>query len=175
MERLQEAAAEGRIDFAELDTRLEKALGAKTQGELAPLTADLPSVPDPREAEPLVLKGGMHGVRRTGPWQVPPRITAHGGMAGVVLDFTMTTCRLPEVQVEAHGEMAGVVIIIPEGWAADTYGVQPGLGAVRDKTTPERRPGTPMIRVTGTGGTAGVVVRHLSARELRKLERKKTR
>ncbi|GAA3077419.1 hypothetical protein GCM10020000_73790 [Streptomyces olivoverticillatus] len=77
VERLQEAAAEGRIDFAELDTRLEKALGAKTQGELSPLTADLPSVPDPREAEPLVLKGGMHGVRRTGPWQVPPRASPH--------------------------------------------------------------------------------------------------
>ncbi|WP_435847187.1 DUF1707 SHOCT-like domain-containing protein [Streptomyces chrestomyceticus] len=41
--RLREAAAEGRIDLAELDDRLEGALTAKTCADLAPLTADLPT------------------------------------------------------------------------------------------------------------------------------------
>ncbi|MFC7644310.1 DUF1707 domain-containing protein [Streptosporangium lutulentum] len=36
VERLSEAAAEGRIDLTELDTRLEQALNARTYADLAP-------------------------------------------------------------------------------------------------------------------------------------------
>ncbi|MFH9420964.1 DUF1707 domain-containing protein [Streptomyces sp. NPDC017529] len=175
VEQLREAAAEGRIDLAELDTRLEQALTAKTFADLAPLTADLPTgatLLGP--GEPLVLRGGFHGVARTGRWQVPAHVTAHGGMGGVRLDFTRAECRLPEVEVEVHGEMAGVTVVLPEGWAADTDGVATGMGTVKDKTTPERLPGTPLIRLTGTAGMAGVVVRHPSARERRQLKRDRT-
>jgi hypothetical protein len=45
-ERLRAAAGEGRLDVAELDERLSAAYGAKTLGELEPLTADLgPATP----------------------------------------------------------------------------------------------------------------------------------
>ena len=40
--RLRDAAGEGRLDVAELDERLERAYAARTRGELAELTADLP-------------------------------------------------------------------------------------------------------------------------------------
>ncbi|MEN2419297.1 DUF1707 domain-containing protein [Streptomyces rimosus] len=172
VEQLREAAAEGRLDLDELEERLEQALTAKTFADLAPLTADLPrsaSVLDP--GEPLVLKGGFHGAARTGRWRVPARITAHGGMGGVRLDFTRTECRLPEVEVEVYGEMAGVTVIIPEGWAADTDGITTGTGALRNKTTPDRLPDTPLIRLTGSVGMAGVVIRHPNARERRALKR----
>jgi uncharacterized protein DUF1707 len=170
-ERLREAAAEGRIDLAELDTRLERALTAKTYAELAPLTADLPPVTPPDPGKPLVLRGGLHGARRVGRWQVPAQVTAYGGMGGVRIDFTRTICGLPEVAVEVHGEMAGVTVVIPEGWAADSDGVDPGLGGLKDKTTPDRLPGTPLIRLTGSGGPAGVVIRHPNRWERRKLRR----
>ncbi|MEV5592589.1 DUF1707 domain-containing protein [Streptomyces sp. NPDC052496] len=176
VERLGEAAAEGRIDLAELDERLEQALTAKTFADLAPLTADLPravSVTDP--GEPLVLKGGFHGASRTGRWEVPAHITAHGGMGGVRLDFTRTECRLPEVEVEVHGEMAGVTVVIPEEWAADTAGIATGLGALRDRTTPERHPDTPLIRLSGSVGMAGVIVRHPNTRERRLLKRERSK
>jgi hypothetical protein len=42
MEWLRHHAGEGRIDLDELDDRLERAASAKTVGELAALTADLP-------------------------------------------------------------------------------------------------------------------------------------
>ncbi|HET6297448.1 MAG TPA: DUF1707 domain-containing protein [Kribbella sp.] len=167
VERLRDAAAEGRIDISELDDRLAQALNAKTLAELTPLTADLPSVGGTASGKPLVLNGGLHGAKRTGPWRVPPHITAHGGLAGVKLDFTQVDCRLPEVTVEAHGEMAGVVIVIPTSWAVDTD----GISGVKDKTTPDRLPGTPLIHLTGTAGLAGVVVRHPNLRERRKLKR----
>ncbi|AXK33983.1 DUF1707 domain-containing protein [Streptomyces armeniacus] len=171
VERLQEAAAEGRLDMAELDERVERALTAKTHADLAPLTADLPVPEVPAPAEPLVLKGGMQGVSRTGRWNVPSHITVRGGMGGAALDFTRTECRLSDVEIDVNGEMAGVTIVIPDEWAADVTGADPGIGNVKDRTTPERAPGTPLIRLTGTGGMAGVTIRHPNRWERRKLRK----
>lgn len=72
VEQLREAAAEGRIDMDELDTRLGQALSAKTYAELAPLTEDLVPI-EVATGEPLVLKGGVHGMTRAGVWKVPRR------------------------------------------------------------------------------------------------------
>jgi Domain of unknown function (DUF1707) len=47
---LHSAFAEGRLDVTELDERVTSAYAAKTLGELAPLTADLPA---PYPAAPL--------------------------------------------------------------------------------------------------------------------------
>lgn len=170
VEQLRDAAAEGRIDLDELDTRLERALRSRTHAELAVLTADLPRPPSVADQPPLVLKGGWHGMSR-GPerWEVPGRVIAHGGMAGVKIDFSRVECRLPEVAVEAFGETAGVTIVIPDGWVAETSGMDPGLGGLTDRTTPDRRAGTPLLRLTGVGGLAGVVIRHPNRWERRKL------
>ncbi|MGW4022655.1 DUF1707 SHOCT-like domain-containing protein [Streptomyces sp. NPDC005009] len=171
VEQLRDAAAEGRIDFDELDSRLEQALTSKTHAELAVLTADLPKADSPASRPPLVLKGGVYGASRgPGRWEVPGHVTAHGGVGGVKLDFTRVECRLTEVVVEAHGEVSGVTIVIPDGWVADTGGMDPGIGGLTDKTTPDLLPGTPLIRLAGTGGTGGVVIRHPNRRERRKLE-----
>jgi hypothetical protein len=170
VEQLRDAAAEGRIDLDELDSRLEQALTSKTYAELAVLTADLPRPKSSESQPPLVLKGGMYGASRgPGRWEVPRHVIARAGMGGVKIDFTRVECHLTEVAVEAHGETSGVTIVIPDSWAADTSGMDPGIGGLKDKTTPDRLPGTPLIRLTGSGGMAGVVIRHPSRRERRKL------
>ncbi|MFI8204921.1 DUF1707 domain-containing protein [Streptomyces sp. NPDC085937] len=170
VEQLRDAAAEGRIDLDELDERLERALTAKTYAELDALTADLPKPSAPTDLPPLELKGGLHGASR-GParWEVPAQVIARGGLAGVKLDFSRAECRFTEVTVEAYGEAAGVTIVLPDGWAADTTAMDPGIGGLKDTTTPDRLPGTPLIRLTGSGGMAGVVIRHPNRWERRKL------
>ncbi|MFE6700615.1 DUF1707 domain-containing protein [Streptomyces sp. NPDC057718] len=182
VEQLRDAAAEGRIDLDELDSRLEQALTSKTYAELAVLTADLPQSLSSAAAAaaenlpPLMLKGGMYGASRgPGRWEVPGHVIAHAGVGGVSLDFTRVECRLTEVVVEAYGETSGVTIVIPDGWATDTTGMDPGFGGVKDKTTSDRLPGTPLIRLTGSGGMAGVVIRHPNKRERRKLDGNSTR
>ncbi|MFJ6440600.1 DUF1707 domain-containing protein [Streptomyces sp. NPDC091649] len=171
VEQLRDAAAEGRIDLDELDSRLEQALTSKTYAELAVLTADLPGPKALEDQRPLVLKGGMYGASRgPGRWEVPGHVIARGGVGGVKVDFTRVECRLSEVTVEAYGEAAGVTIVVPGSWAVDTSGMDPGIGGLTDKTTPDRLPGTPLIRLTGSGGMAGVVIRHPNRRELRKLD-----
>ncbi|MEV4083992.1 DUF1707 domain-containing protein [Nonomuraea fuscirosea] len=170
VERLNTAAVEGRIDLDELDARLDLALNAKTYADLARLTADLP--PDvPVNQEPLILKGGMHGVTRSGRWEVPGHIIIHGGMGAAKLDFTQVECRLPEIRIEAEGQMGGITIIIPDGWTADTSRMDGGLGGFKDKTTSQRLPRTPLVRLSGTGGAGGVVIRHRNAWERRKQRR----
>jgi hypothetical protein len=46
-DRLREAAGDGRLEPDELEERLESAYGARTRGELARLTEDLPEGPRP--------------------------------------------------------------------------------------------------------------------------------
>ncbi|MGW7411247.1 DUF1707 SHOCT-like domain-containing protein [Streptomyces sp. NPDC054863] len=173
VEQLREAAAEGRLDLDELGERLGLALGAKTVAELGPLTEDL--VPEPMfgaaDGEPLALKGGLHGVSRTGKWRVPARIVASGGMGGVRLDFTQAEVRVRQIEVEVYGEMAGVTLVVPEGWVVNTDAVDPGIGGMRNRTTGDRLPGTPLVRLFGAGGMAGVIVRHPGRWERRKLRR----
>ncbi len=166
---LQEAAADGRIDLDELGTRLEVALAARTHAELAPLTADLLPVMPP--AQPLLVKGGMAGAVRDGIWRVPAQIRAYGGLGGVKIDFTRVECRLRVVEVEVNGGAGGVEIVVPDGWVVETGEVDPGLAGLRNRTTAERLPGSPLIRLSGDCGMGGVTVRHPERGERRKLQR----
>jgi hypothetical protein len=51
-ERLRSAAGEGRLTPAELEERLERVFSARTDAELEPLVADLPSPPrEPRRPD----------------------------------------------------------------------------------------------------------------------------
>ncbi|MFC3999111.1 DUF1707 domain-containing protein [Nocardiopsis sediminis] len=55
--RLSTALSEGRLDLAEYNLRLDAAMSARTQGELVPLTTDLPaaSAAEPDPAAPVDL------------------------------------------------------------------------------------------------------------------------
>ncbi len=51
-EALSRHFGDGRLDRAEFDERMGKAMAAKTRGELAGLLRDLPPLPDPRSESP---------------------------------------------------------------------------------------------------------------------------
>ena len=61
---LREAAAEGRIDFAELDERLHGVFSARTYAELPPLVSDLPGV---RVPSPVTQTTPARGPAADGP------------------------------------------------------------------------------------------------------------
>jgi hypothetical protein len=60
-EVLRQAAGEGRLDFDELDERLELTFGAKTYADLIPITADL--YPMPPQHPPTVSGRQMRSIR----------------------------------------------------------------------------------------------------------------
>src|SRR4029077_4539083 len=89
-EVLREAAGEGRIDFEELDQRLDATYAARTYADLVPITLDLPATPTPgvpahpTAANPAPVAPGpaeerhlaiMGGFDRKGAWVVPQQMT----------------------------------------------------------------------------------------------------
>ncbi|MEU4872065.1 DUF1707 domain-containing protein [Streptomyces sp. NPDC021608] len=88
VDELRVAAGDGRLDAEELDSRLERALSARTLGELAELTADLPASAMAKAKDVLVV--GQHGGRyvREGRWYVPARIELRSQHSRVTLDFS---------------------------------------------------------------------------------------
>jgi hypothetical protein len=64
VDALRMAGGDGRLSAEELDTRLESALSARTLGELAALTADLPIAPAAKGKDVLVVE--QHGGRYYG-------------------------------------------------------------------------------------------------------------
>src|SRR5688500_871242 len=100
-EVLRQAAGEGRIDFHELDERLEAAHSPKTYADRVPITADLPArqgaqapVPVTRPSAPVVPGSRydssiaiMSETKRQGAWLVPEQHTAFALMGSVVLDL----------------------------------------------------------------------------------------
>src|ERR1700721_4883867 len=78
-EQLRVAAGDGRLTAEELDERLEAALTARTYGELAGLTTDLPAIPDfgpgapvpePKDLARIDCRGSS--VKRDGRWLRAP-------------------------------------------------------------------------------------------------------
>lgn len=116
---LRVAAGDGRLTADELDERLERALSARTYGELAALTEDLPAVPgagpaaDPKKV--LRIERAGSNVRRDGSWVVPERIELLVTAGNVVLDFAQAVIALPSLQVHAIVRGGNLTLITRPG------------------------------------------------------------
>ncbi|MGD9483378.1 DUF1707 domain-containing protein [Streptomyces sp. TRM70308] len=172
-DRLREAAGDGRLDLEELEERLERAFSAKTYGELAPLTADLPGAPPPgapglRAEEPLVLHAGAGDVTQTGHWHVPRHISATSLMGNVKIDFSQAECHVREVLLEVRVPIGDVTIVVPQGWTVRAHGVRAYVGSVRNKVIDPPTDGAPTLEVTGSVGMGNVRFRYPNRWELRR-------
>ncbi|QUC58987.1 DUF1707 domain-containing protein [Streptomyces sp. A2-16] len=128
VEVLRVAAGDGRLDAEELDARLESALSARTLGELAGLTADLPIPPSlVKGSDVLVVE--QHGGKyvREGRWTVPARIALRTQLCRVTFDFTHAAITSDVLRIEAdmtHGKLifAGARdLVIDTGGLGLTY------------------------------------------------------
>ena len=173
-ELLREAAGEGRLDIEELDERLEAAYRAKTYGDLVPLTADLPlgAPQDSPATAPLAsVPGGpairydssvaiLGGTSRRGLWEVGPIHTAFALMGGVDIDLRQARFTARETVIRAYGIWSGIDIYVNAYTRVivDGVGIMGGFDQARDKVTPELRPDSPLVRVSGFALMAGVTV-----------------
>lgn len=121
---LRVAAGEGRLTSDELDDRLERALSARTYGELAALTEDLPTArgagtgADPKKV--LRIERAGTNVRRDGSWVVPERIELRVTAGNVVLDFTQAVIALPSLQIHAIVRGGNLKLITRPGIVVNT-------------------------------------------------------
>ena len=133
IELLRAAVADGRLDPAEFDERLDAALAARTIEALAPLTADLVAVPGSVGALTLPLAGTpaapaaevvtideRHGsVRRDGRWTLPHRLVLRTAWCDVMLDLTNAVRSRPELVIELRVRGGNVELVLAPGMVVD--------------------------------------------------------
>lgn len=179
-EVLRDALAEGRLDMAEFEERLDAAYKARTYGELAPLTRDLPAA---QAAAPAVslhkapvengswsgrVVGGegssswavaiMSGFQRKGAWTVPRRFTCFSFWGGGEIDLREANFADREVEINCVAIMGGMQIIVPPGVEVVVRGIGIMGGFDHREEGVPGEPGAPRVIVTGFAFWGGVGV-----------------
>ena len=187
-ELLRDAYAEGRLDAEEHAERIGAAYGAKTLGELAPLTRDLPAhrsvsfekppldaprpapLPPARQEAPTML-AVFGGASRKGRWRVGSRLRAIAVFGGVEIDLTDAVFESPEVVIEVTAIFGGVEIKVPENVSLHGGGVGIFGGFdVREQTAAD--PYAPLVRVRGAAVFGGCEARPRKGKKLKEWVRK---
>ncbi len=173
-EILREAAGEGRIDFEELDERLEATYAAKTYADLVPITVDLPThrpatSPVPRrEVLPATTSHGsswavMGECKRQGAWLVPAQHTAFALMGSVTLDLRAATFAERDITITANTIMGEIKVLVDAGTHVVVSGV-PVMGEfhqAKDKAAAQLAADSPVVRVKGMALMGSVSVQRL--------------
>ena len=149
VDALRVAAGDGRLSAEELDTRLESALSARTLGELAELTADLPIAPAAKGKDVLVVE--QHGGRyvREGRWPVPARIELRTQECRVTLDFTHAVITSNVLRIETDMVHGKLFIVSSPGIVIDTDGLN--LTYSKLKLHSKNAAADPRLRIELTG------------------------
>lgn len=186
-EVLRRAAGDGRITFEELDERLTAAYAARTYGELAAVTEDLPEAGPqppavtapmpPAQAGPRFPEtriGGTPGsaisvavmseAHRSGGWVVPPSYTAVAIMGAVSLDLREAQFSGHEMTIQTFALMGGIDIIVDEQIAVDVSGFA-FMGGFDHRATGPGLPGAPRLKVVGFAMMGGVNVQRRPPRK----------
>jgi hypothetical protein len=161
-EILGAAAADGRLTAAELDERLEAALSARTSGELAALTADLPPSGLQRQAKDVVRIDQRFGdVTRTGRWVVPRRMEIRLTAGDVKLDFTEALITQDTLHIDVDLGIGGdLTLVTRPGILVDTDDLTGKLGEVKVRhVTDPRAPVTLRVELAGRIRGGGIVAR----------------
>ena len=114
---LAEAASDGRLTMPEHSERVQRAIAARTLGELAELTSDL-AMPS---AQPVRLDGGrvISGIfgpaRRDGRWVVPETLSVTAAFGEVEVDFTEAILQARHVQLYATVIGGRLRLVVPDG------------------------------------------------------------
>ena len=160
-ERLNQALVEGRITVAELEERVAAVYAALYAAELRPPLADLPGddVVALQAAEPLVLRAGASGIKRTGEWSVPARMRVKSLMGSVVLDFCETAIAHPVVEIELVLGTGSAKLLVPDDATANVDALVATMGSVRSRVASQPRAGAPHFVVRGRARLGSVTVR----------------
>jgi len=145
---LAQAAAEGRLTLEEYSERSETALAARTQGELASLTTDIPASPVRAEAgtAPEKMTAVLGNESRKGPWVVPPHLAVRSVLGDCHLELQDAIIRQRVTVIDATVRLGSVTIFVPDGIEVRMSG-RAVLGAKSSDLRRAPRPGAPVIEV----------------------------
>ncbi|MES4890200.1 DUF1707 domain-containing protein [Streptomyces sp. NPDC096012] len=186
-EVLRDAVAEGRLDMEEFEERLEATYKARTYGELAPLTRDLPASGAVPPAPVSFVKGAagsggwaerivdgegsssgaiaiLSGFERRGRWTMPRRFSCFAFLGGGEIDLREANFAGREVTINCVAILGGLQVVVPPGVEVVVRGIGV-MGAFehpRDDGPPE--PGAPRVVIGGFAFWGGVGVERKATR-----------
>jgi hypothetical protein len=187
---LNEHAAVGRLTVDELEERAGQALVAKTRGDLATLTSDLPAEGGAaRQVQPSSARAGarkpvrwivaiMGGSHRRGRFRTVGSINAVAVMGGDEIDLREAEMEGGELTLNLFSFMGGSNVYVPDSIEVELGGFSlMGWTEVRgNQRSP--RPGAPVIRIRGFKLMGGATIyrlppqaRGVSLKEARRLAR----
>lgn len=159
--QLQDAFADGRLDEDEFDVRMQRALTARTRGDLDRLLVDL-GLPQPRAGAPIpampsspATTGGQYtsnlailsSINRKGRWMVPEQLTATAILGDVKLDLRAATLSGPVTTIKAQAVLGEIQLIVPPGVRVEVN-ASPILGEVSNRVHDADLPAdAPVVRV----------------------------
>jgi len=156
--RLREAAAQGRLSLEELTDRIEAAAGAVMRSDLVPLTGDLPVTAAVGRAAQAPNVRGVGDVKRSGAWAVAAESSFRTWFGNIKLDLRQAQISAAETRIHARVLFGNIDLLVPEGVEVELQAVtqvgrtkvQPGSGVA----------GAPRIVLTGGTFFGDIKVRH---------------
>ena len=164
VEALAAASAEGRLTLEEYSERGDAALVARTLGDLAGLTADLPAASVPAVAHgdagavPEEITAVLGNESRKGRWVVPARMNVRSVLGDCHLEMQKAIIGQHVTTIDATVRFGSVTIFVPDGIDVRMSG-RAVLGAKSSELRGEPKPGAPVIVVRCNVFCGAVTVR----------------
>ncbi|HEX6359729.1 DUF1707 domain-containing protein [Actinophytocola sp.] len=162
---LQKAIGHGLLSLDEFTERTDRALAAKTRGDLNAVLVDLPGLThsdpsSPVREKPVELRATMATLKRDGKWTVPRQLVVYNRLGSTVLDFSEATIAHSEVRIELNCGGGTVKIVLPERASVVSDAVRMTAGSVKDKVG--NGPGRPRFVLSGSVTAGSLVIRRPS-------------
>src|SRR5579863_6736216 len=150
---LADAVASGRLSLADHNARLDALFAARTQDQVAAVTADLPALPVRRGAlyravDPYrcVVIGGS--AQRTGRFAIGRFCTLTAAFGSFDLDLRAAVPSQDEITLTVWSVAARIAITVPPGWQVVNQVFVAGRRQAMDNRDGTR--GQPVLRLRGT-------------------------
>lgn len=162
---LSAACADGRLALEDFSDRVDRALAARTVGELSHLEADLGPAPAPvlpgsviPHRPPAWFVAVLSSTVRRGPWRLRPSSHALTVLGQVHLDLRGAEVRGMYSHITAVAVLGNVKVIVPEGINVEVD----GLAVLGSKTikggSDHTLPGAPTMYITAVAVLGNVEV-----------------
>jgi hypothetical protein len=151
IEVLAEASAQGRLSPQEYSERSDAALAARTLGDLAGLTADLPASTraagsSGEVAVPEEITAVLGNETRKGRWVVPSRMNVRSVLGDCHLEMQQAVIEQQVTTINARVRLGSVTIWVPDGVDVRLTG-RAVLGAKSSEVQGVPEPGAPVLVV----------------------------
>ncbi len=160
---LQKAIGHGMLSLDEFTERTDKALAAKTRGELNAVLVDLAGVTHtdaaaPVREKPVELRANFATLKRNGDWTVPHELVIYNRLGSTDLDFSEARIKHAEVRIQLNCGGGSVKLVLPEGASVVHDEVRMTAGSIKDKVGGGTG-GRPRFVLTGSVTAGSLVIR----------------